>query len=145
MFKVTLQNLLDNRQWIGTFESEELANSWLAQQKLKPERLDIRVVPIIDSYRQEDVLEIIETEIDGQMLQTHVRLAAQASYSVEDISAQVNQQLINQESLTFLNNTDYKVLRHIRQKALNIQTSLTEQEYLDLEAERNQAANNIIR
>ena len=43
----------------------------------------------------------------------------------------------------FLSSTDWKVLRHIRQKALGIPTSLTEEEYLALEADRQNAASNI--
>lgn len=44
----------------------------------------------------------------------------------------------------FLNSTDWKILRHIRQKSLGIATSLTEEEYLDLENQRQNAANSII-
>lgn len=40
----------------------------------------------------------------------------------------------------FLNDTDWKILRHIRQKALNLPTSLTEQEYIALENQRHLAA-----
>lgn len=43
----------------------------------------------------------------------------------------------------FLNSTDWKVLRHIRQKALGIPTSLTEQEYMALEQQRQEAADKI--
>jgi hypothetical protein len=39
-----------------------------------------------------------------------------------------------------LESTDWKVLRHIRQKALGVPTSLSEAEYLDLELERNRIA-----
>lgn len=41
---------------------------------------------------------------------------------------------------TQLQNTDWQVLRHIRQKALGVPTSLSESEYLDLELERNRIA-----
>jgi hypothetical protein len=44
----------------------------------------------------------------------------------------------------FLNSTDWKVLRHIRQKALGIPTSLTESQYLDLERLRDAAASRIV-
>lgn len=40
----------------------------------------------------------------------------------------------------FLSSTDWKVLRHIREKALGQATSLTEEEYLQLENERAGAA-----
>ena len=39
-----------------------------------------------------------------------------------------------------LESTDWQVLRHIRQKALGMPTSLSEAEYLDLELERNRIA-----
>ena len=35
-----------------------------------------------------------------------------------------------------VSSTDYKVLRHIRETALGIKTSMTQEEYLELEAER---------
>jgi hypothetical protein len=44
----------------------------------------------------------------------------------------------------FLNSTDWQVLRHIRQKALGIPTSLTDVEYLTLEQNRNDAASRIV-
>jgi len=43
----------------------------------------------------------------------------------------------------FLNRTDWKVLRHMREKALGISTSLSEQEYLELEQQRQTAADSI--
>lgn len=43
----------------------------------------------------------------------------------------------------FLNDTDWKVLRHIRQKALNTQTTLTEEEYFALEESRATAASRL--
>jgi hypothetical protein len=46
--------------------------------------------------------------------------------------------------LEFLSSTDWKVLRHIRQTALGIATSLSEDEYLELENQRQNAANSII-
>jgi hypothetical protein len=44
----------------------------------------------------------------------------------------------------YLNSTDWMILRHIRQKALGIPTSLTNAEYIDLEQKRNAAANRIV-
>jgi hypothetical protein len=41
--------------------------------------------------------------------------------------------------------TDYKVLRHLRQKALGQELSLSEEEYLALEQERSDAAARIVR
>lgn len=43
----------------------------------------------------------------------------------------------------FLNRTDWKILRHMREQALGLQTSLTQQEYLELEQQRQTAADSI--
>lgn len=48
-----------------------------------------------------------------------------------------------QQLRSFLANTDWQVLRHIREQALGLPTSLTQAQYLDLEQQRQQAAKNI--
>lgn len=53
---------------------------------------------------------------------------------------QNEQKEINKKDRLFLNSTDWKVLRHIRQKALNEVTSLSDDEYLNLERQRQAAA-----
>ena len=54
------------------------------------------------------------------------------------------QDVINAENRFFLESTDWKVLRHLRQKALEVNTSLTEAEYLALEQQRSEAAARIV-
>ena len=49
----------------------------------------------------------------------------------------------NVEPREFLNSTDWMVLRHLRQRTLGVSTSLTEQQFLDLEQRRDQAATKI--
>jgi hypothetical protein len=44
----------------------------------------------------------------------------------------------------FLSQTDWKVLRHLRQKTLGIPTTLTEDQYLELEQQRHAAASRIV-
>ena len=44
----------------------------------------------------------------------------------------------------FLSNTDWKVLRHIRELALNQPTSLTHEQYIELEQARADAASKIV-
>lgn len=65
---------------------------------------------------------------------------------VENIAliAQQNRERANSVEYEFLNTTDWKILRHIRQKALNIPTSLSESEYIDLEQRREAAAGRIV-
>jgi hypothetical protein len=53
-------------------------------------------------------------------------------------------ELDNAEKRAFLSSTDWKVMRHIRQLALGIPTTLTEEEYVALEHERQETADRII-
>ena len=60
------------------------------------------------------------------------------------ITAQKEQEKANGLEKEFLNSTDWKILRHLRQKALAVTTSMTESEYLALEQQRQDAAARII-
>lgn len=60
------------------------------------------------------------------------------------IIAEKEQYRLNGLEREFLNSTDWKILRHMRQKALNISTSLTEAEFLELEQQRQAAAARIV-
>lgn len=48
-------------------------------------------------------------------------------------------------SREYLNSTDWMILRHVREKALGLETSLTEDKYLQLEQKRQDAANSIVK
>lgn len=50
----------------------------------------------------------------------------------------------NQDSRVFLQSTDWKILRHLRQQALGLPTSLTHDQYIELEHQREDAARSII-
>jgi hypothetical protein len=54
------------------------------------------------------------------------------------------QRIANAEKRYFLENSDWKVMRHIREKALEQSTSLTDSEYLALEQARADAAAAIV-
>lgn len=88
---------------------------------------------------------------DGSVLQEavtktqEIELAADYEVIIEDISVELEQEKINNESEDFLDSTDFKVLRHIRQKALGQELSLSEEQYLALEQERADAAARILR
>jgi hypothetical protein len=85
---------------------------------------------------------------DGTKLQnqTHVfDLTSKTVVPVDAaITAQKEQEKLNAVEREFLNSTDWKILRHIRQKALNTTTTLTEAEYIALEQQRNDAALRIV-
>jgi hypothetical protein len=59
-------------------------------------------------------------------------------FTVKDIVK--SQEELNTIAQKFMDDTDWKVLRHLRQVTLEIDTTLTEEEYLDLEAERDAVA-----
>jgi len=50
----------------------------------------------------------------------------------------------SKEALAFLSSTDWKVIRHRDQLALNIETSLSEEEYILLLEKRQQARREVI-
>jgi hypothetical protein len=60
------------------------------------------------------------------------------------VTAQRAADVANGQEREFLNSTDWKILRHLRQKALNIATSLSDAEYIQLEQQREAAAARIV-
>jgi hypothetical protein len=60
------------------------------------------------------------------------------------ILAEKEQYRLNGIEREFLNSTDWKILRHLRQKALNVPTTLTDAQYLELEQQRQAAAARIV-
>jgi len=110
---------------------------------------DDRVVNVLD-YAPEVPVTVTVVEIDDadyQLLATRshyfdIPTQTVLAYSVEVIDARMQQQL-NKEYQRVLADSDWQVLRHIRQKALGVPTSLSEAEYLDLELRRDQAAKSI--
>lgn len=50
----------------------------------------------------------------------------------------------NAKERHFLNSTDWMILRHLRQKSLGIATSLTEEQFIELETKRHEASLRII-
>ena len=85
---------------------------------------------------------------DAANLRAETHLFNLDTRTVQPISSSLASQkaieLQNGQEREFLNNTDWKVLRHIRQKALNIATSLTDAQYLELETQRESAAARIV-
>jgi hypothetical protein len=59
-------------------------------------------------------------------------------------AAKETQRITNAEKRKFLAESDWKVMRHLREKALGQSTSLTDQQYLDLEQARATAAAAIV-
>ncbi len=92
------------------------------------------------------VVQITDEQYSNMVNNTHYfNISTQ---TVVPVSAELTNQkirdLANAQEREFLNSTDWKILRHIRQKALNVPTSLTDAEYLELELQRQQAASRIV-
>jgi hypothetical protein len=89
-----------------------------------------------------EVVEITDAQAAQIAAQTHYFDIASKSVTAvaAGITAQRAADIANGQEREFLNSTDWKVLRHIRQKALNIATSLSDAEYIQLEQQREAAA-----
>lgn len=89
-----------------------------------------------------EVIEITNDDmslIEGGKYQFDVNTKAVALRPAAELQAEADAKA-NIEHQEFLSSTDWKVLRHTREKALGITTSLTEEEYLALEQQRENAA-----
>lgn len=88
------------------------------------------------------------SDIDGNNLSAGTHIFDISSSSVvekpAEAVAQENTAAQNGQEREFLNSTDWKVLRHIRQKHLGIATSLTEEQYTELENQREAAAQRVV-
>jgi hypothetical protein len=129
---ITKDNVLTNQH---IAESMEAAQAWLDYHEgmksfgepARTVQQQVELSPAVlnedGSVLQEAVTEMQEVHIPG-------------SYQVEilDITSQLEQEAINAQSMAFLSECDWKRQRHISQKALGIATSLSDEEYLTMEA-----------
>ena len=92
------------------------------------------------------ITEITDVQYSQIEATTHkFDIATQTVITNSDYNLSVKeQQQKNAVEREFLNSTDWKILRHIRQKALNIATSLSDAEYIELEQQREAAAARIV-
>lgn len=92
------------------------------------------------------VAEITDSQAAQIAAQTHYFDVASKSVTAvaAGITAQRAADVANGQEREFLNSTDWKILRHIRQKALNIATSLSDTEYIQLEQQREAAAARVV-
>jgi hypothetical protein len=92
------------------------------------------------------VITITDQQHQQIMDQTHrFDIASKTVVSVDSaISAEKEQYRLNGIEREFLNSTDWKILRHMRQKALNVPTTLTDAQYVELEQQRQAAAARIV-
>jgi hypothetical protein len=92
------------------------------------------------------VVEITDAQAAQIAAQTHYFDVSSRTVAAvaAGVTAQRAADIANGQEREFLNSTDWKILRHIRQKALNITTSLSDAEYIQLEQQREAAAARIV-
>lgn len=112
------------------------------------------IVLLIDAYLKQHEADRHEDDslnvCDGSIVRWDFKLIPMPSMEElealqESVQAKLDQDAINKEALAFLSASDFKVLRHIRQKALEQELSLSDEEYLALEQERADAAARIVK
>jgi hypothetical protein len=92
------------------------------------------------------MVEITDSQAAQIVAQTHYFDVSSRTVAAvaAGITAQRAADIANGQEREFLNSTDWKVLRHIRQKALNIATSLSDAEYIQLEQQREAASARVV-
>jgi hypothetical protein len=135
MIKINIkkQNVITNS---ASFNAQEEADAWLASCEAN------------ESFgKPEHTVEVSPRSIDEQGVITEATyqiIPSEYSVTIEDITAEIAQQEINQAAKIFLDNSDYKVLRHLRQKTLNLPITLSDADFLLLEQERQDKADSIL-
>lgn len=117
----------------GNFSDQELLNLYL-------EKLSKNGIVGLRPERSELMLD----EATGEMIPTGNILPAEYEIVIEDITAQIEQEKINQEARQFLSSTDWKILRHRDQIDLGVTTSLTRDEFQLLLNERQLARQRVV-
>jgi hypothetical protein len=96
------------------------------------------------------VIEITDEEHTGIFDKTHYfdlednTVKSYGQTHLDSEAAKEAQRVINAEKRKFLADSDWKVMRHLREKALEQPTSLTDQQYIDLEQAKATAAAAIV-
>lgn len=126
-FEAWKQQCIDSNVW-------GMSERWLADTPMNP----------LSEEEKASALDFRDIEVMGQEV-TEYLMGAEYEVVIENISAQVEQERINQEALAFLNATDFKVLRHRDQVDAGLPTSLSAEEYAQLLAERQMARSKIIK
>lgn len=90
-----------------------------------------------------EVVTITDDQFNQIVAQTHrFDVATKTVISVDQSSKE--RERLNAVEREFLRSTDWQILRHIRQTALGQTTSLSNEEYLELEQQRADAAARIV-
>lgn len=131
----------------GNFNSEAEAMIWFqpfidsgvyGKSAYSYEQLISEEVPaVLDEEGNE-----LSPSIPAQYETIHV--PAEYTVEIEDISESLSAQKESAEALAFLSSTDYKILKHLREKTLGLTPTLSDEELEELELLRHEAALKVI-
>jgi hypothetical protein len=110
MIKYTIKNKqnIETNSWLSDFSDASHYEPCFG----KPERWVLhKDEPMAEGYDEADVLE--ERIVDDLLGSSHkeVKLKAEYTIEIEDITAQVEQEKINAEALAYLASTDFYIIR----------------------------------
>lgn len=169
MFKIEAVNNKNGRAFSATFETQEelsiyrdhhisnnsfgLPDRWLLEEV--EGFTDTKIVTIeytLGSLITPEVLDefgeiVTEAVFDNPIIEeSHTEFFYPCDYTIveSDVTAEHDQKLINEQSLKFLSESDYKVLRHRDQLDASLSTSMTEVEFQTLLVERQSAREAIV-
>lgn len=138
MIKVTVQNN-KNQYFEANFSSENEATEWINIQVEK------------QSWGKPDrwisfIFEPDQGYTETREIEDKIEYFYPCEYQIEikDTSLELQLKAESDEALKFLNETDYKILRHNGQLALGIATTMTHSQYLALEQQRQAARAKVI-
>lgn len=113
MYKVNIKHIKSDIVWSGNFDTLGQAESWLAKQKKKERRRDIREIQASSGqFDEADILSERFEELEGMQIR-YVTLKAEATYLIEDITVQEQARKESEEALQYLKESDWYVLRSI--------------------------------
>lgn len=130
----------------ATFSSRVEADKWLAEH----EEMQTFGRPAYSYEQQVETVPVVlaedGTEISPSQYETQtVNVPAEYTVVIEDITEKLSQERSNNNAQSFLDSTDWKVLRHRDQQELGIATSLTGEEFQELLRQRQMAREVIIK
>lgn len=151
MYKAIItKDAIQTHEIEGSTEAEVLA--FIDEKKVKGVYGKLEYWVTLDNATEEELLlessrRTINTE-DPETLEPiqydEILIPQEFTVQVVDITAQKTQEETNKTAMAHLVSTDWLVLRHQGQIAIGITTSLTAQEYLDLETARQASRDSIV-
>jgi len=142
MFRLHIKSLIHGNAWLDFPTMRELEAKLLELRSSLHWGVEAydQVIEAQDAVLDEEG-NVIQEAVEAQVIHHE----GSVEYEIEDLTNKVNQEKINKEALQFLNDSDWKILRHKDQLDLGVETSLTAEEFTALIQERQNARLRIVK